>query len=342
MHIIDLRSDTVTRPSKGMLDAMIKAEVGDDVLGDDPTVLELESYVADLFGVEAALFLPSGTMANQIAIKVLSVPETELLCERECHVVNYEVAGPAVHARLLINLLTTERGMITAKMVEENIRPINVHCPLTKTVSLENTHNRHGGTVLPQDEIIKVQKVCKKHNLGLHLDGARIWNAHIATGTSLTDLVKPFDSVSVCLSKGLGAPVGSLILGDQEFRKKCHRQRKLFGGAMRQSGYLAAAGLFALKNNIDGLKNDHQNARFLAEELSQIELFKIDLSRVETNIVIIDIGQGKTAEEIIDSLNSVGIKVVPFGPTRFRMVTHLDVSSEDCKEAVGRIKKLYA
>jgi len=339
MKTIDLRSDTVTRPSEEMRRAMLTAEVGDDVFGDDPTVILLEQHVADLFEREASLYVPSGTMANQICLKANTRPGWELLCERECHVVNYEVAGPVVHAGLLVNLLTTERGMITAGMVRENVRIKSLHSPETRIVALENTHNRHGGTVLPQDEIERVREVCDEFDLILHLDGARIWNAHVATGLSLPELTRSFDSVSVCLSRGLGAPIGSMILGTREFIEICRRERKLFGGAMRQVGIIAAAGLFAVKNNIARLAEDHANARLLAEGLQSIPIFNVDLSRVETNIVIANITGEETAESVLGRLKSVGVWAVPFGPKRIRMVTHLDVTRTDCEEVLERIKK---
>ncbi|MEA2031868.1 MAG: low-specificity L-threonine aldolase [candidate division Zixibacteria bacterium] len=342
MKIIDLRSDTVTRPSQAMRNAMMTAEVGDDVFGDDPTVNELEQYVAELFEREAALYMPSGTMANQVSLKAHSQPGWEMLCDRECHVVNYEAAGPAVHSSLLVNLLTTDRGMVTADMIRQNIRPINLHCPLTKMVTLENSHNRHGGTILPQDEILKVREVCDEHGLILHLDGARIWNVHVATGVSLSDLTKPFDSISVCLSKGLGAPIGSMVLGSIEFIDRCRRERKLFGGGMRQAGIIAAAGLFAVRNNISRLVEDHANARNLAEGLNQFQVFSVDLSRVETNIVLADIEGSETAESILAKLKEVDVWAVPFGPKRIRMVTHLDVTQSDCNEALSRMSSILS
>ncbi len=320
---------------------MLEAEVGDDVFGDDPTVKELERYVADLFGREASLFVPSGTMANQICFKAQSQPGWELLCDRDCHVVNYEVAGPVVHSGLLVNLLTTDRGMVTAQMVRDNMRPINLHCPRTKMVALENSHNRHGGTILPQDEILRVREACDDLELILHLDGARIWNVHVATGLSLEELTRPFDSVSVCLSKGLGAPIGSLILGTAEFIELCRRERKLFGGGMRQVGIIAAAGLYAIKNNIDRLAQDHANAEYIAGELNRLTVFDIDLSRVQTNIVIADITGDDTAESVLDRMKEVDVWAVPFGPKRIRMVTHLDVSRESCREAVKRLRSVF-
>jgi len=341
MKTIDLRSDTVTRPSKAMRQVMMTAEVGDDVFGDDPTVKKLEEYIAELFEKEASLFVPSGTMANQICLKTNTERGWELLCERECHVVNYEVAGPVIHAGLLVNMLTTEKGMVTADQVRNNIRIKTMHSPETRIVALENTHNRHGGTILPQEEILKVRAVCDEFGLILHLDGARIWNVHAATGLSLAELTRPFDSVSVCLSKGLGAPIGSMILGSGEFVDKCRRERKLFGGAMRQTGIIAAAGLYAVQNNIGRMTEDHRNARLLAEGLDKLGIFRIDLDRVQTNIVIANITSGEFSEGVLAKLRESGVWAVPFGPKKIRFVTHLDVNREDCEEALERITSVY-
>jgi threonine aldolase len=335
MKYIDFRSDTVTRPTPEMRQAMATAEVGDDVFGDDPTVKVLEAYVASLFGRDAALYVPSGTMANQICLKAVSQRGWELLCDRECHVVNYEVAGPVIHSGLLVNLITTERGMLTAEVIRENIRPKNLHVPETKMVELENTHNRHGGTILPQAEILKVRQVCDEFGLILHLDGARIWNVHVATGMSLKELTAPFDTISVCLSKGLGAPIGSMIVGSHEFIGKCLRERKLFGGGMRQVGIIAAAGLYAVKNNIPRLAEDHVNAKFMATGLNSFSIFDIDMSRVETNIVVAKITTGETSDKVAERMKTVGVLAIPFGPKKLRFVTHLDVSRASCEEALG-------
>ena len=342
MKTIDLRSDTVTRPSQAMRQVMMTAEVGDDVFGDDPTAKKLEEYVAELFEKEASLYVPSGTMANQICLKANTERGWELLCERECHVVNYEVAGPVIHSGLLVNMLTTERGMVSAEQVRSNIRIKTLHSPETRIVALENTHNRHGGTILPQEEILKVRAVCDEFNLILHLDGARIWNVHVATGLSLAELTRPFDSVSVCLSKGLGAPIGSMILGSREFVEKCRRERKLFGGAMRQAGIIAAAGLYAVQNNIERMSEDHRNARMLAEGLNQLDIFDIDLDRVQTNIIIANITGDEYAEGVLAKIREEGVWAVPFGPKKIRFVTHLDVSRGDCEEALERITALYS
>lgn len=338
MKTIDLRSDTVTRPSDAMRAAMASAPVGDDVFSDDPTVNELEAYVAKLFEREAALYVPSGTMGNQISIKVHTRPGQEMLCDRDCHVVNYELAGPAIHSSLLINLLTSNRGMLTAQQIRDNIRPKGWMHPETILVELENTHNRHGGAVLPQAEILKVAQVCKEENLRFHLDGARLWNAHVASGLSLVELTRPFDSISVCFSKGLGAPVGSAILGSREFVEKCRRERKIFGGGMRQAGIIAAGALYAVKHNIPRLAEDHANAKWLAAKLVEHGHFDIDLAGVETNILLLKIKGSETSDQALLSLKEKGILAVPFGRGVLRMVTHMDVSREDCEEVVKRLE----
>jgi threonine aldolase len=340
MSVIDLRSDTVTKPSPGMREAIAKAEVGDDVLGDDPTVKRLEQKVASLLGREAALYVPSGTMANQICLKANSRPGWELLCDRECHVVNYECAGPVVHSGLLVNLLTTDRGMITAQQVRDNVRIKSLHAPETRLVELENTHNRHGGTILPQDEILKVREVCDEFGLILHLDGARIWNVHAATGMPLDELVRPFDSISVCLSKGLGAPVGSMIVGSGEFVQRCLRERKLFGGGMRQVGLLAEAGIYALDHNLAGMKNDHVNARYLGEQMNMFDGFSVDMSRVETNIVVVQIESDMSSTQLAEKMKTVEVLALPFGAKKIRMVTHLDVNRAQCEDAIGRLREV--
>lgn len=338
--IIDLRSDTVTKPDAGMRKAMAEAEVGDDVFNGDPTVIRLQEQIAELFGKEAALFTPSGTMANQIVFKSIARPGWELLCERECHIGSYEAAGPAAHSGLLVNFLDSERGFFTAEQVRDSIRPINEHCPLTKIVELENTHNRHGGTICSLDQIKEIAEVCREHDLHFHLDGARIWNAHVASGVSLADYAGPFDTVSVCLSKGLGAPMGSLTIGTKDFMAQARRMRKLFGGGLRQVGIVAAAGLYALDNNLQKLKDDHANARLLAEGLNDFGGVSVDLTRVETNIVVADIsGLGITPVEFAEKIKNLAVWCVPFGKTTVRFVTHLDVSESDCKQALERIRK---
>ena len=321
--------------------AIAEAEVGDDVFRDDPTVLKLETTVAGMFGKEAALYVPSGTMGNQAALKTLSQPGWEILCERDCHIVNYETAGPAIHSSLLVNMIDTEYGAMTAEQIEQSVREPNIHSPITKIVAIENTHNRQGGTIYPLDEIKRIREVADRYDLLMHLDGARIWNAYVATGIPLAEWAAPFDSVSVCLSKGLGAPVGSLILGSGEFIEKAIRTRKLFGGGMRQAGLLAAAGLYAVENNLARLSEDHDNAKALAEGLSKIGGFRVDMKRVQTNIILVDIAEtGKKPVEILDVLKDHGVLAVPFGRTRLRFVTHLDVNRDDCEKAIEIISDI--
>ena len=322
-----------------MRQAMANAEVGDDVFGDDPTVIELQNYIAKLFGREASLYVPSGTMANQITLKTISRRGWEMICERECHIVNYECGGPAVHSGLLVNFITTEKGMIPAEVVRKSVRAKNLHHPETRIVALENTHNHHGGTILPQSEIIEVRKVCDEFGLNLHLDGARIWNVHVATGIPLAELTKPFDQFTCCLSKGLGAPIGSMIVGSQEFIDKVKRERKLFGGAMRQVGIIAAAGLYAVKNNIARMADDHANAKMLAEKLNQISGFRVDTSRVQTNIILATTDEPSVA--VLDKMKQVGVLAVPFGPKLIRFVTHLDATKPECEEAAERLTKAF-
>ena len=228
--------------------------------------------------------------------------------------------------------------MISAEVIRENVRPKNLHVPETKMVALENTHNRHGGTILPQAEILKVRRVCDEFGLILHLDGARIWNVHVATGMSLPELTKPFDTISVCLSKGLGAPIGSMIVGSKEFIQKCLRERKLFGGGMRQVGIIAAAGLYAVKHNIPRLAEDHANAKLLAAGLNGFKLFDVDMSRVETNIVVTKITSGEGSDKVAERMREVNVLAIPFGPKKLRFVTHLDVSKSDCEDALERLK----
>jgi len=324
-----------------MRKVIYEAEVGDDVFGDDPTMNRLQEKAADLFKKEAGLFVPSGTMSNQVALKTLSEPGWEIICERKCHIVNYETGGPAVHSSLMINMLTTERGTMTAEEIEANIRHIDIHTPLTKIVEIENTHNGHGGTIYPLDEIKKIREVADRRNLLMHLDGARIWNAHVATGIPLYEWAAPFDSMSVCFSKGLGAPIGSMILGSRDFINKARRNRKLFGGAMRQVGLIAAAAIYALDNNIERLADDHANARFLAEGFNKIDGLMVDMKKVETNIFLLDVSQtGKPSAEIAALFEKNGIRSIPFSVTAIRFVTHLDVSRKDCEDALEIISKL--
>jgi threonine aldolase len=340
-QVIDLRSDTVTKPSPAMREAVFKAEVGDDVFEDDPTVKKLEMIVADLLGKENALFVASGTMANQVCLKALTHHGDEVILDEESHIFNYEVGSASAFSGLQLHPIKGNRGVITAEEIEQRIRPDDIHIPKTRVIVLENTHNRAGGTVFPLDEIARVAKLALRHGIKMHLDGARLWNAVMATGTPLHVWAKPFDSVSVCLSKGLGAPIGSVIAGTDEFVRKARRVRKMYGGAMRQVGIIAAAGIYAIENNFNRLVEDHRNAKLLAQRLCEIRSLKIDLESVHTNIVVIDIKDTKkSVEQLLSDLKEEGVLLVPFGRSKIRGVTHLDLKRDDILDAVERFKKV--
>ena len=321
---VDLRSDTVTRPTPAMLEAMFRARVGDDVYEEDPTVRALEDAAAARFGLAAGLFCPSGTMTNQIAIKGHTEPLSEVICEQTAHVYLWEVGGIAFHSGASVALLPGERGRLTAAQVEAAIRPRNVHYPTTRLICLENTHNRGGGSCYTLDDIAAIAEVGRRHQLPLHLDGARIFNALVATGQQAADYGRYFDTISVCLSKGLGAPVGSVLLGSREFIEKCRRIRKVMGGGMRQAGYLAAAGLYALENNVARLADDHRRARQLGEVLAAQPYVEFVLPP-DTNLVIFKLRDTTPAAAFLAHLDAHGIRASSFGPQMIRFVTHLDV-----------------
>lgn len=325
---IDLRSDTVTRPGKEMLAAMMGAAVGDDVFKEDPTVIALEKYTADLFGKEAALFCPSGTMTNQIAIKVHTQPGDEVICDVNSHIFNYEGGGISFNSGVQARLINGNEGRLSAEMIEPCINGDFDWLTTSKLVSLENTVNRAGGSFYTLAQIKPIHDLCKEKNLKLHLDGARIFNALCETGESPKEVGKHFDSISVCLSKGLGAPVGSLLLGDTDFIKKARRIRKVFGGGMRQAGFLAAAGLYALKNNVARLKEDHVKAKKIEEVLLTMPYVESILP-VYTNIVIFNIKKEiMTGDAFEQKLAAANIKVSAFGKQTLRFVTHLDFTDE--------------
>ena len=324
LPLIDLRSDTVTRPTPAMLAAMWAAPVGDDVYEEDPTVRRLEEATAARFGLEAGLFCPSGTMTNQIAIKAHTEPLSEVICEQTAHVYLWEVGGIAFHSGASVALLAGDRGRLTAAQVEAAIRPENVHYPTTRLVCLENTHNRGGGSCYSWDDMAAISEVAKRHGLARHLDGARIFNALVATGQRSEDYGQLFDSISVCLSKGLGAPIGSVLLGSKAFIQKCKRIRKVMGGGWRQAGYLAAAGLFALENNVDRLADDHRRAAQLAATL-RLQPYVAEVLNPETNLVIFRLHDTQPAAHFLAALEAQGIRASNFGPQWIRFVTHLDV-----------------
>lgn len=315
-----------------MLEAMFSAEVGDDVFGEDPTVNELEAHVADMFGHEAAIFCPSGTMANQLAIKLHTQALDEVLCDHDSHIWQYESAGFAWLSGVKIKPIAGFRGKITAAQVEAAITPRHDWLPRTRLVVLENTCNRGGGTVYTLDEVAPIRELCKQHDFRLHLDGARLMNALVYSGEAAKDWGAQFDSISLCLSKGLGAPAGSVLSGGKEFVAEARRFRKIMGGGMRQSGFLAAAGMYALRHQVDRLVNDHRRAKALMETLTSCRKVS-DIRQGETNIVVFDIvDEGKSAE-VLSRLHSAGLRGSNFGPSTIRLVTHLDFDDEQLARA---------
>jgi threonine aldolase len=327
MSFIDLRSDTVTKPSQAMLQAMMSAEVGDDVFGDDPTVIALENKTAALFGMEAALFCASGTMTNQIAIRVHCPPGSEIICDQLSHIYLYEGGGVAVNAGSSMRLLQGDRGRISAEQVLNNINNIeDIHLPITRLVSLENTVNKGGGCCYEIAEIEKIKTVCQQNNLALHLDGARIFNAVVAQGIEPKVYGNLFDSISVCLSKSLGCPIGSMLVGSKDFIKKSRRSRKLMGGGWRQAGILAAAGIFALDNYENQTRIDHEHAQKIVRILEQQSYVK-SIMPVTTNIVIFELVEKITAIEFVAKMKALNVGCIPFGKQAVRFVTHLNIDA---------------
>jgi threonine aldolase len=339
MQIIDLRSDTVTKPTPGMREAMLSAAVGDDVIDIDPTVVELQEYTAQLLGKEAAIFMPSGTMTNQIALRVHCLPGDEFLCESGCHIYNYEQGAFAQLSGLVAKTIEGQNGLLELDQMHGTVRPDNEHTVRTKLLCLENTHNRGAGKIY---SLSRIESLCDwAHNQGLltHLDGARLFNASVATGVSLRSFSEPFESVSVCFSKGLGAPVGSCLAGSRDFVAKARRARKLFGGGMRQIGILAAGALYGLRHQMDRLADDHANAKLLAQAVRKCKSLRLSDIEPETNIVIFHVGkEWGTAAQFADSLKKLGVLTLPFGPQSVRLVTHLDVSIEHIIKACEAIE----
>jgi threonine aldolase len=336
---VNLISDTVTKPGKEMLEAMFAASVGDDVFGEDPTVKALEAKVATMFGYEAAVYCPSGTMTNQIAIKVHTRPLDELVCEENSHVYQYEVGGYAFHSGIALQLIKGVHGKLQVEQVKSAVRPEYDWLPRTRLVVLENTANRAGGSYYTNEEIRPISEFCRCAGLAIHLDGARIFNALVASGDTAIETGSLFDSISVCLSKGLGAPVGSVLAGSRAFVAEARRVRKVMGGGMRQAGYLAAACIYALDNNVERLTIDHQHARILADTLSQCTFVK-DMRPVKTNIIIFDLEEGMSAERFIELMRAKDIRVSGFGPQTIRMVTHLDVSASMIDYVCGVLREI--
>jgi threonine aldolase len=338
--LIDLRSDTATKPTPGMRAAMAAAEVGDDVFGEDPTINRLQERVAAYLGKEAALFVPSGTMSNQICIKAHTQPGDEMLCETTCHVYTWEAGGPAVLSGVSCRTIEGDYGVLDVTQLEDKIRPINDHYVRTRLVSLENTHNRGGGRVYPLEKIQAISDWAHGNGLLMHLDGARLWNAVVASGISGVEWARPFDSVSVCFSKGLGAPVGSALAGTKEFIARAKRIRKLFGGGTRQGGIIAAAALYAMEHHIDRLAEDHRNAQIIAEAIADTPGLRLDPAQVETNLVWFeadpDLG---TAKEIAARLKEKGVLVSVSAPQLLRACTHLDVSKAQTIQSAEAIRR---
>ena len=336
---IDMRSDTVTKPTPGMLQAMMEAEVGDDVFGQDPTVNALQEKAAQLFGMEDALFCPSGTMTNQIAFRVIARPMSQVILENYAHPYRYEGGGLAANSGVSVALIHGDRGRISADQIAERINPEDVHFPRTMAVALENTCNRGGGALYDFAEVRKIRRLCDAHGLSLHLDGARLFNALAETPETPADYGKVFDTISICLSKGLGAPVGSLLLSTKENIHQARRVRKVFGGGMRQAGFLAAAGIYALDHHLERLKEDHRRARLIGDMLEG-KAFVDEVLPVDTNIIVFRLVDGLKPDRLLADLEERGVLAVPFGGQLVRLVTHLDFTEEmlnPLSEALGSL-----
>lgn len=338
--IIDLRSDTVTKPSPAMRKAMYDAEVGDDVYSEDPTVNKLQDYAAELLGKEATLFVPTGLMGNQICLNVLTSPGDEVICERTAHIFQYESGTPAKLSGIQLSLIEGRKGVITPEQVEPYIRPESAYyMPRSRVIEIENTHNVAGGTIVPLENIKSLRLLADKYRLSMHLDGARIWNASVETGISVSEYASYFETISCCLSKGLGAPIGSIIGGSKEFITEAFRVRKSIGGGMRQVGVIAAAGLYALENNIDRLTEDHRNAKILADKLADIDNVVINKEDVHTNILMFK-ARNKSIETLIEECKKRNLLIGPGGVGIIRLVTHMDVSTEDVNKAIEVLREV--
>ena len=338
--IVDLRSDTVTVPSKDMLEFMMDSNVGDDVYGEDSTVNLLQSKVATIFGKEVGMFFPSGTMANQTAIKLHTNPGEQVICDKYSHIYNYEGGGASFNSGVSFKLINGKRGMFNAKQAAESINPKDFyHSPLSSLIAVENTTNKGGGACWDIKELIKINKIAKSNNLGMHLDGARIWNALVNTGDNPIEIGKNFDTISVCLSKGLGCPIGSVLIGDKIIMSNALRIRKILGGGMRQAGYLANAGIYALENNINRLAEDHKKAKEIGEVLMKSKYVK-SVEKIETNIVIFELIKEINEVFFINKLNKLNIKLISMGSNKLRLVTHLNYNNNHHEYFISSIKSL--
>jgi threonine aldolase len=339
--VVDLRSDTVTRPTPAMREAIAAAVVGDDAFDDDPTVHALQDRVAGLLGKERALFVPSGTMGNQIALRSLASPGDEVFVEAECHIFNYEAGAAAALSGVQLRPLAGTRGALEPAAVAAAVRRDDVHHPPSRLLCLENTHNRAGGAVIPLERLARAAAAARERGLAVHLDGARLWNAAVATGIPLARWAEPFDTVMMCFSKGLGAPVGSILAGDEEVIARARRARKMHGGGMRQAGILAAACLFALDHHVERLADDHRRARALAERAARVPGLAADPAATETNIVLIQVEDpARDAAAVVRALEAQGVRMVPFGPRTVRAVTHLDVDDRAIERAGAALEAI--
>ncbi len=340
-QFIDLRSDTITKPTEAMRKVMYEAEVGDDVYKEDPTANELERYAAELLGKEAALYVTSGVMGNQICLNVLTQPGDEVICEKDAHIFQYESGSPAWLSGIQMGLVEGVRGVFTAEQIKPYIRPASAYyMARTKVIEIENTHNRAGGTINPIENIKAINALAKENSLYMHLDGARIWNASVASGVEVKEYAKYFDSVSCCLSKGLGAPIGSIIAGSKDFIKQAFRVRKALGGGMRQVGIIASAGLYALKNNISRLSEDHEKAKMLAATINKLESLEIDMERVQTNILIFK-AKNMSLEDALARTKEKGLLLSEGTVGSMRAVIHMDVSFEQTEKACKILEEVF-
>ncbi|RZN84022.1 MAG: threonine aldolase [Winogradskyella sp.] len=338
--IIDLRSDTVTKPTKGMLNAMLTAEVGDDVYKEDPSINALEQRLADMFGMDEALFFPTGSMANQAALKLHTNPGEQVICDKYAHIYNYEGGGASFNSGISCKLVDGNRGMFTAEQAEASINPPDFyHSPLTSLIAVENTTNKGGGACWDFEELKKLRLVASNHDLGYHLDGARLWNALIATSQTPKQYGELFDTISVCLSKGLGCPMGSVLIGNSDLMKNAIRVRKILGGGMRQVGFAAAAGLYALDHHFDRLAEDHKKVKEIGEVLSKNEAIE-KVEPIETNIVIFELKSHIDDNQFQNDLSEKGIKIIGMGSNKLRMVTHLDYTDEMHSKLIDILKSL--
>lgn len=340
--MIDLRSDTLTKPNDQMRRVMMDAAVGDDVFSEDPTINKLQDMMAERTGKEAALFVSSGTQANQVALKTHTRPGDEVILDYNSHIFNYESGAPGLISGVVLHPVDGKYGQPSVGQISACIREHESHLARTSLVCLENTHNRAGGTIFPIKHIEQIAQLARDNGLKMHLDGARLWNASVATGISLADYAHHFDSVSLCFSKGLGAPVGSVIVGDKDFIELARYYRKAMGGGMRQAGILAAGAIYAVEHQLKDLEKDHRHARMLAETLNACDGFTVELEQVRTNIVIVEVGaRGMNASQMVEALADKGVLVFAFGPTRVRFVTHRDVPEKQIAETIQILNQLY-